>query len=414
VPRERAMDNQPVEAAAVESPGTTPLAECPNCFSGRPASFYAVDDIPVHSCLLLEGLEEAVTFPTGRLELGCCPGCGFITNRRFDPATRSYSSLYEETQGFSGRFNTFLVGVVRELIDRYDIRSKTVLEIGCGKGDFLSLLCELGDNRGIGVDPACVPERIRPEVANRLTVITDYYGPRYADLKADVICCRHTLEHIPDPGRFLATVRETIGDRGDVLVFFEVPDVLRVLKEGAFWDLYYEHCSYFTPGSLARLFRATGFDLDSLYLDYDGQYVMLTAWPTDGPTQPRLDAENDGEIISRAVKSFRTEVQEVTGRWRELLGGARRRGERTVLWGSGSKAVSFLTTLGVGEEVSAVVDINPYRQGKYMPGTTQRIIAPAELKTAPPDRVIIMNPIYREEITRDLAALGLHPELLAV
>ena len=68
--------------------------------------------------------------------------------------------------------------------------------------------------------------------------------------------CRHTLEHIAPTGRFLRTIRNVIGDRSDTVVLFELPDAVRILREGAFWDINYEHCSYFSPGSLSRLFRA--------------------------------------------------------------------------------------------------------------------------------------------------------------
>ena len=85
----------------------------------------------------------------------------------------------------------------------------------------------------------------------------DFYGPRYSHLQADYVCCRHTLEHIGPVRDFVSLVRETIGDRRHVNVFFELPDMERVLEHGVFWDIYYEHCTYFTRGSLARLFRET-------------------------------------------------------------------------------------------------------------------------------------------------------------
>ena len=77
----------------------------------------------------------------------------------------------------------------------------------------------------------------------------------------------------------MAQVRAAIGDRTDTVVLFELPDVLRVLRDAAFWDVYYEHCSYFSPGSLARLFRLTGFEVLRLEMDYDDQYILLEAKP---------------------------------------------------------------------------------------------------------------------------------------
>ena len=123
--------------------------------------------------------------------------------------------------------------------------------------------------------------------------------------KADYVCCRHTLEHIHDVLDFMRLVRTAIGDRPDVPVFFELPDLERVLVERAFWDIYYEHCSYFTLGSLARLFRRTGFEVTELWKAYDGQYLMIEARPVAGPTTAALAQEDDLARITAEVDAVR-------------------------------------------------------------------------------------------------------------
>ena len=129
---------------------------CPSCGSEGLRAFHEQRSIPAHSCLLLPDLEEARGYPRGDLVLGFCERCRFISNTAFDSSLHEYSSRYEETQGFSPRFQQFARSLAQRWIDKYDIRGKTVLEIGCGKGEFLVLMCELGENRGIGVDPAYV------------------------------------------------------------------------------------------------------------------------------------------------------------------------------------------------------------------------------------------------------------------
>jgi hypothetical protein len=69
-----------------------------------------------------------------------------------------------------------------------------------------------------------------------------------------------TLEHVNDTGQFIRTLRETLADRRDAAVFFIIPEIARILHLRGFWDIYYEHCSYFSPGSLVRPFRKAGFD----------------------------------------------------------------------------------------------------------------------------------------------------------
>jgi hypothetical protein len=89
-------------------------------------------------------------------------------------------------------------------------------------------------------------------------------------------------------------------------------------------------------------------------------------------------------------------------------------GKRVAIWGGGSKCVSFLTTNGLENEVSTVIDINPFKQGKYLPGTGHEVSAPESLAAAPPDTVIVMNPIYLSEIGATLSEMGTRPELIAV
>ncbi len=377
--------------------------------------FYRVDAVPVHSCLLISDRDEAMAYPTGQLCLSFCEACGFISNTSFDPHVQHYSAQYEETQGFSARFRTFAEGLCGRLINDYDIRRKRILEIGCGKGEFLAQICAMGGNQGIGIDPAYVPERDPSGRASSVTFIPDFYSQRYAHLEADVVCCRHTLEHIGRTQQFLHTIRDAIGERKQTqtLVVFEVPDTLRILREGAFWDLYYEHCSYFTPGSLARLFRATGFDVDQLYLDFDDQYIIITAYASSDPTN-LSPLEEDVSSLKDVIEGFARTCGSALAYWTDALNRAREGGKRVVLWGSGSKAVAFLTTLGLDDAIGCVVDINPYKHGKFLPCTGHEIVSPESLTEYRPDEIIVMNPIYCDEIRRDLSRLGLTAELLPV
>src|SRR5262249_45227237 len=141
------------------------------------------------------------------IALAFCQTCGFISNVIFDSGLMRYTAGYEEQQSFSARFNLFAQELARHLVDRYDLRNKSLVEIGCGKGDFLAMLCELGNNRGVGVDPSYIPGRLTSPAADRITFIRDFYSERYSDLGGDLICCRHTLEHIPRTRRFVETVR---------------------------------------------------------------------------------------------------------------------------------------------------------------------------------------------------------------
>jgi len=175
---------------------TTTRMTCHTCGGEDLSIFYSVERIPVHSCLLMSSYEEAVRYPTGNLHLAYCKSCGFIQNIAFDPSVHEYSTRYEETQGFSPTFNRFAGNLVEDLVAKHELVGKHVMEIGCGKGEFLVRLCEVGNNHGIGIDPGYVPERTTSDAASRIRFIQDFYNESHSELPTDFIACRHTLEHI--------------------------------------------------------------------------------------------------------------------------------------------------------------------------------------------------------------------------
>ena len=396
--------------------GAVKLAEhvCPNCGHKGLSPFYEVHNVPVHSCLMMPTQQEALDFPTGDVVLGFCNCCGFITNVAFDSKWSAYAPNYEDQQSFSPTFNQFAIDLANRLIEKYDLHDKDIVEIGCSKGDFLFLLCELGHNRGVGVDPSAVPGRVKSEAADRVTFIQDYYSERYAEYVGDFICCRHTLEHIYPTAEFVRTIRRSIDDRLNTSVVFEIPDTSRVLKDLAFEDIYYEHCSYFTPGSLARLFRSCGFEVTDLYRAYGEQYLLIEAQPVATPSNKVHPLEESPKQAAQDVKHFVNHISNKLEQWKQQLEQMHDQGKRIVVWGSGSKCVAFLTTLDTIDKIHYVIDINPHRQGKFIPGVGKEIMSPEFLKDYKPDQVIVMNPIYCNEIQQKLDDMGITPEIISL
>lgn len=388
---------------------------CPGCQSGHMEIFHEVASAPGNSCILLASEQEALAYPQGRIQLGFCADCGFISNIAFDPGLTEYSGRYEETQGYSPTFNTFHRGLAERLIERFDLRGKDIIEIGCGKGEFLQLLCEIGNNRGIGFDPGVQLDRIEGPATGRMRFIADFYSEKYANYQADFLVCKMTLEHIHNTGEFIATVRRAIGERTDTAVFFQVPEATRILQDCAFEDIYYEHCSYFSPGSLARLFRANGFEVLSLSREYNGQYLTLEARASDNAMrQEPLPQEADTDHLAALVRSFPKRVQHEYRQWASLLADAAKEGRKAVIWGAASKAVALLATVPEAELLRYGVDINPHKHGYFLPGTGLPVVGPEFLAEYRPDLVVIMNPIYREEIRQELGRMGLTPKIVTL
>ncbi len=389
-----------------------PLTTCPACGGTHLDEIYRLDAIPVQSCILLDTEAEARAFPRAPLVLSLCQGCGFVFNNVFDLSNVDYASTTEESQHFSGTFNKFAQELAAEVASLYDLKGCQTLEIGCGKGEFLQELAKQTGTRGLGVDPGFIPERLPGAEGQDIAFQREYFDPATISEAPDFIVCRHTLEHVPEVGRLMDDIATVIDGRENVGIFFETPDVRRVLEEGAFWDIYYEHCSYFTLGSHARLFRRGGMDVTKLYLAYDDQYIIQYAEPSTG--RPPLDNENDLDAVRALAAAFPAKVAETRAYWTDFVKSRHASGKRVTIWGGGSKGVSFLTTNGLGKEVAHVIDINPFKQGKYLPVTAHRVAAPEDLKQDPPDTVIVMNPIYLPEIGAQLASMGLSPELVAV
>lgn len=407
------MPSSVSSATVLKSGAVSAEHVCPNCSHQGLSLFYEVRNVPVHSCLMLSTQQEALDFPCGDVVLGFCDNCGFITNVEFYPKWSAYAPNYEDQQSFSPTFNQFSLNLANRLIDKYDLRDKDIVEIGCSKGDFLLLLCELGNNRGVGIDPSTVVGRVESEAADRVTFIQEYYSEKHATHVGDFICCRHTLEHIQSTAEFITTVRKSIGDR-QVPFFLEIPDNSRVLKDLAFEDIYYEHCSYFSPGTLSRLFRACGFDVTDLYRDYGDQYLFIEALPIDMPSTQSHPFEETVADVAQDVEHFTRNISDKLNYWKQYLDAAQARSEKVVVWGSGSKCVAFLTTLDTVDKIQYVVDINPHRHGEFIPGVGKEIMAPEFLKEYQPDQIIIMNPIYRDEIQTSLDLMGVKAKIVTL
>lgn len=377
--------------------------------------FYRIDGVPVHNVLLMPTREEAVNYPSGNIHLGHCESCGFIRNVAFHPDLHEYSARYEETQGFSPTFNAFHQNLAGRLIDQFQLQGKDILEIGCGKGEFLALLCRLGDNRGVGFDPSYVEERLDIPSGLSLTFIRDFYSERYAKYQADFVCCKMTLEHIHRPLEFIESLKPALKGQKNPIVFFMVPDAGLLLRQAAFWDVYYEHCSYFTDRSLARLFRGAGFEIVDLEREYEGQYLSISLRLTSpSKSQGQLDEGGNGQQIERYTDTFSNRCNLTISAWQDEIERTCREKGQVVLWGGRSKAVSFLSHLGLAEEIQYVVDINPYRQGTFIAGSGQEIIAPDQLQEIRPHLVVVMNPVYCAEIEQSLGKMGLNPEVRSV
>ncbi|MCF7816559.1 MAG: methyltransferase domain-containing protein [Kiritimatiellales bacterium] len=384
---------------------------CPCCKGVDLEDFFTIRNAPTQSLVTIKNRDEALAIPRSDIVLTFCNQCGFIFNSEFDTSIDYFTQGYEDQQGFSPTFVKFLAGVSERFIEKYGIRNKQVVEIGCGKGDFLNLFCKIGGNRGVGIDPAWVPGR--GEENPDVRFIKEFYAEQHGEIRPDCITCRHTLEHIHDTHGFMQTIRNSVKASSPVLSF-EVPCIVRILDIQAFWDIFYEHCTYLSPGSLARLFRSTGFEVLDMYLEYDNQYLFIEAKPVGKPSDKIHPMEESVAELKAKTRVFVEKINTQLGEWRERLERFKADGKKVVVWGGGSKSVGFLTQFDDIGVIAHVVDINPHMKGNFIPGIGKQYVTPDFLAEYKPDVVIVMNSVYMAEIQKSLADRGLHPEMLGL
>lgn len=383
-------------------------APCPACGSTALTPFHQMKGIPALSCTIWDTVEEAKSCPQGDIDLSLCQTCGLLINTAFEPTLLHYDEDYVASLHHSPLFGRYATDLAKDLIDRYDLHEKLVLEIGCGKGEFLKMMVELGNNRGAGFDPSyeAPPEG---ETDDRLSFVKEFYTEAHLDLKPDLVIARQLLEHVEQPFEFVSSLRRTIGDRRDTVVVFEVPNALDMLQRADLWDVIYEHPIYFTPQALKRLMRSAGFEVHQVRPAYEGLFLIVEASPgADAPA--KLDAV--GHLLEDDVAGFAEAYAERQQRWKRQLDDIRSKDKRAVLWGAGARGDTFLNAIGIHDEIPMVVDLNPRKWGKHMAGTGQPIHSPEDLKAEPPDVVVIANEIYIDEIRGSLRDMGIEAEVL--
>lgn len=385
--------------------------KCPSCGNEHIEIFFRIKNAPTFSVVTVNSEEEALKVPRKDIELGFCNDCGFIFNRLFDTKIDYFTGGYEDQQGFSKTFIDYITGISNELIKKYDLEGKATIEIGCGKGDFINLFTDLNDGVGIGIDPAYVDGR---QTNPNVSFYKEFYSEKHAELKASMILCRHTLEHIHDVYEFVSLIRKSLNNSPETVVFIEVPQISRILDIQAFWDIYYEHCSYFSAGSLARLFRAAAYEILDLRLVFDDQYLAIEAKPTEEVSTKTFEIEESIEEQKVRIENFKFKIEKQISYWRKKLTALKEKGSKVVVWGGGSKSVGFLTNFADIDAIEYVVDINPHMEGNYIPGLGKQYKQPSFLKDYQPDAVIIMNSVYQKEITQTLHDMGVHPEIYAL
>ena len=366
-------------------------------------------DIPVHVCVLWPDAESAKDCPRGDMLLTVEPDTGVLSNSAFEPAKMAYVEGYENSLSFSEFFQGYLTDLAQDLVDRHNLNGKTVVEVGAGDGEFISLLCTLGKATGIGFEPSWVEDRPLELAGGAATIRREIFPPEGDPPRADLVVSRQVLEHVPEPREFLRAMRA--GMSAGATLVLEVPSARDIMRRGTPWEMIYEHVLYFTPGSLARLLVEEGFDVVYSRETYEGQFVLVEARVSEGATGSMPADLEDRDELGAELAIYRTAWRTHLRTWESELAAMRESGKRVALWGAGARGVNFLNFGDTDRVVERVVDLNTRKHGRHVAGSGQRVDAPESLAEWKPDVVILTNPIYVDEVRGMLAELGITPEV---
>ena len=366
--------------------------QCPVCSSTKLTGITERPNVPVHQNMLYGSQDAARHATRGHLNVIACLNCGFVFNASFDLSLMSYGKGYDNDQTYSPAFSAHVDILADRLLQDSDVRNSRIVEVGCGKGTFLKALVESPNsgNVGWGFDPSYTgPDT---DLDDRIHFVRSFYSAEYADLSPDVVICRHVIEHVPKPATLLSQIRQA---SSGARVFVETPDVEWILRNEVIWDFFYEHCSYFSPRSLAAAFRRAGFgDVESTHM-FGGQYLWVEATATDRNASKSKD---DPGAIAQLVENYVRKESEVRARWSDTIESLRKKGA-IALWGAGAKGVTSASLFDPQTElINCVVDLNPAKQGRFIAGSGHPIVSPSALSRLGVRSVVLMNPNYLGEV----------------
>ena len=387
---------------------------CPLRASPSPQVFFQRRNVPVHQNMACASAEEARQFTRGDLLLAFCRTCGFVFNTAFDPGNLRYSAAYDNTQSCSPYFKRYLTELAESLLTKFCLNGKVVIEVGCGKGEFLRLLCKNGRNRGIGFDPSYVGPDTAEQGAVRF--IRAFYDSQQNQFAPDFVCCRHVIEHVQSPLDMLRAVRQAIGNRMNSFVYFETPALPWILDTVSFWDFFYEHCSYLTAENLTWAFEQAGFQVLEAPSAFDGQYICVEA-------RPALANRIAEPAMPRRVPDLWPKIQSFLARLKQRMEACEEKVDffnkagGCAIWGAAGKGTTLVNTIDPqNHRVRFLIDINPAKHGKYVPGTGHQIVSPSYLREQGRRiaGIVNMNPNYLEENRSILSQMSLDIPIISL
>ncbi|MGH3991849.1 MAG: methyltransferase domain-containing protein [Pseudonocardiaceae bacterium] len=299
-------------------------------------------------------------------------------------------------------------------IERFQLDEQSqVVELASNDGYLLQYFAE----RGIpvlGIEPAANVAQVAREKGIRTMV--KFFGRATARevaamMKADLVIGNNVLAHVPDLNDFVGGMKLVLGPRG--VITMEFPHLLHLIGRNEWDTIYHEHFSYFSFFTVSKVFARHGMTLfDVEELPTHGGSLRIYGRHTEDESKPVTERalelaqrERDGGFDRlETYLGFSEKVKLAKWELLEFLIDRRREHSRIVAYGAPAKGNTLLNYCGVGTDfIEYTCDLNPHKQGHYLPGTRIPIRAPEAIRDTKPDLVFILPWNLREEIMDQLS-----------
>lgn len=347
-----------------------------------------------------------------------CECCWLAQTEDFAQADEMFDANYAYFSGFSTSWLAHCERYVANMIERFSLNSGShVVEIAANDGYLLQYV-QARNIPCTGVEPtASTADAAR---AKGIAIVQDFFGLRLAQeladqgKQADLITANNVLAHVPNINDFVAGFAHLLKPQG--VATFEFPHLMRLVEENQFDTIYHEHFSYLSFNTVSRIFSALGltiFDVQE-YRTHGGSLRVFAQrsdtgrYPSDPRVEELLQREAEaGMLSSEYYASFQTKSEQVKNDFLGFLLDAKRQGKTVAAYGAAAKGNTLMNYAGIRPDlISFVVDRNPAKQGKYMPGSRIPILDESYFQREKPDYVVILPWNIKTEVIRQLAYIS--------
>ncbi|MEO0275080.1 MAG: class I SAM-dependent methyltransferase, partial [candidate division WOR-3 bacterium] len=228
--------------------------------------------------------------------------------------------------------------------------------------------------------------------------------------QADLMVANNVLAHVPDIHDFLQGFYILLKPEG--VATFEFQYVVPLIKQALFDTVYHEHFSYFSFTTVSEIFRVNGlkvFDVEHLPT-HGGSLRVYVEKEKSGPFEISNSVTNLLEVEEKEgvhqlefYGALQERAEKIKRDFLMFLLDAQQKGKKVAAYGAAAKGNTLINFCGVkGDSIKYVCDKNPYKQGKYLPGSRLPVVAPEMLKINSPDYVLIIPWNLKEEIIHEL------------